>query len=237
LELAVKSARATRDIDLVLGTSLAGGSGSCVTLRQMLQDSLSRPSGDWFEFQVGQPVMILDCQPCGGERLPVRSILGGRLFVAFHVDVVVGGILLEPLRVAAGEDWLGFAGIEASPLTTTSLEQQLAEKLHAYALPREDKRDSSRVKDLIDIVLLLETGTLEPEEVAAAVVATFKDRGNGPIPETVPDPPAFWTRPYATMAIACHIITDVNAAVSRVRDFYRRVLAVIANSRPGIQTS
>jgi hypothetical protein len=237
LELAIRSARATRDIDLVLGTSLARGSGSRVTLQQMLQEAASPPVGDWFEFHVGESVMNLDGPPYGGERLPVRSILGGRLFVAFHVDVVVGGILLEPLRVATGEDWLGFAGIEATPLTMTSLEQQLAEKLHAYTVPREDRRDNSRVKDLVDIVLLLETGTLDLEEVASAVVATFKDRSSHPIPEKVPDPPAFWIKPYAAMAMACHIVTDVDAAVSRVRDFYRRVLAVIATSRPGNQTS
>jgi len=79
--------------------------------------------------------MDLDGPVYGGERFPVRSTLGGRLFVSFHVDVAVGDVLLMPLAMITGEDWLGFAGIRPSPLTTTSLEQQFSEKIHAYTMP------------------------------------------------------------------------------------------------------
>jgi hypothetical protein len=37
-----------------------------------------------------------------------------------------------------------------------SQEQQFAEKVHAYTLPR--KTPNSRVKDLVDILLLIENG-------------------------------------------------------------------------------
>jgi hypothetical protein len=232
LELAIRSARATRDVDLALNTSLARSADIHATLQQMLQEAVSPPMDDWFEFQVGESMMDLDGPLYGGERFPVRSMLGGRLFVAFHVDVAVGDVLLEPLRIATGEDWFDFAGIEASPLTTTSLEQQFAEKLHAYTMPRAGKRESSRTKDLIDMVLLLETGNLEPEGTAAAVVATFRHRNSHQIPERLPDPPASWKKPYAAMATGCRIDADIDTAVDRVGSYYRRIVATITATRP-----
>jgi len=236
LELAIGSARATRDIDLALNTSIGRGSDNHVTLQRMLQQAASRSPGDWLEFQVGESMMDLNGPLYGDERFPLRSMLGGRLFVAFHVDVAVGDILLEPLRIATGEDWFGFAGIEASPLTTTSLEQQFAEKLHAYTMPRAGTRDNSRVKDLVDMVLLLETGSLEPEGVAAAVVATFRHRNSHLVPETLPGPPMSWKKPYAAMTAACHIDVDLAAAGDRVGGYYRRIATVIAATRPGTRT-
>jgi len=236
LELAIGSARATRDIDLTLNTSLVGDSDGSMTLQQTLQEATSRTADDWFEFQVGESMMDLDSPLYGGERFPVRSMLGGRLFVAFHVDVAVGDILLEPLRIATGEDWLAFAGIEASPLTTTSLEQQFAEKLHTYTMPRAGKRDNSRVKDLVDMVLLLETGNMEPEGAAAAVVATFRRRNSHPVPETTPDPPPSWRKPYAALAASCHIDVDIDTGVASIRDYYRRVVTVIAATKPDAET-
>jgi len=236
LELATGSARATRDIDLTLNAGLVGGSDGLLTLQRMLQQAASRTADDWFEFQVGESMMNLDGPPYGGERFPVRSMLGGRLFVAFHVDVAVGDVLLEPLRVTTGEDWLGFAGIATSPLATTSLEQQFAEKLHAYTMPHPGGRDNSRVKDLVDMVLLLDTGSLELEGVAAAVVATFRQRDGHVIPETLPDPPLSWKKPYAALATACRIDVDLGAAVDHVGGYYRRIVTAISATRSATRT-
>jgi len=231
LELSIGSARATRDIDLALNTPPSGLAKDHATLQQMLQDAASQPINDWFEFQVGESIMDLDGPLYGRERFPVRSTLGGRLFVSFHADVAVGDVLLEPLRVTAGEDWFGFAGIGSSPLTTTSLEQQFAEKLHTYTMPRTGTRDNSRVKDLVDMTLLIDTGTLEPENAAAAVMATFKHRGTHSIPEVFPDPPDSWVKPYAAMAATCHIDLDIDAAVARVRDYYGKIFAMTGEKR------
>lgn len=228
LELAIGSARATRDIDLTVNVSLAESSDGSTMLQRMLQLAASRTADDWFEFQVGESMMDLDGPLYGGERFPVRSMLGGRLFVAFHVDVAVGDVLLEPLRMATGEDWLGFSGIATSALVTTSLEQQFAEKLHAFTMLRGGTRDNSRVKDLVDMVLLLETNSLEFEGVVAAVVATFRHRDSHVIPETFPDPPPSWKQPYAALASACRIDVSLGAAVDRVGTYYQRIVTVIS---------
>ncbi|RIE07088.1 hypothetical protein [Candidatus Cryosericum odellii] len=81
------------------------------------------------------------------------------------------------------------------------------------------------------MILLLETGQLEPEGVTAAVAATFKHRNTHPIPERLIDPPASWKKPYAVLAASCHIDVDIDAAVDCIRDYYRRVVTVIAATR------
>ena len=51
-----------------------------------------------------------------------------------------------------GEDYLGFAGIAAPELLLIPVETHIAEKLHAYTLPRPTP--NSRVRDLPDLALL-----------------------------------------------------------------------------------
>ena len=39
--------------------------------------------------------MDLDGAPYGGARYPVESIMGGRTFVKFHLDVGIGDVVLD----------------------------------------------------------------------------------------------------------------------------------------------
>jgi len=55
-----------------------------------------------------------------------------------------------------------------------SREQQFAEKLHAYTRPRTD-RDNSRVKDLVDLLLLMRT-QMEPHHLHENIERTFAHR-------------------------------------------------------------
>jgi Nucleotidyl transferase AbiEii toxin, Type IV TA system len=76
------------------------------------------------------------------------------MFARFHVDIGIGDEVMEPVEVVEGRDWLGSGGIAPPSLPIISREQQLAEKLHAYSLPHED-RVNTRTKDLIDMLLLI----------------------------------------------------------------------------------
>jgi hypothetical protein len=51
-------------------------------------------------------------------------------------------------------DWLGFAGIGSTAFAAIATEQQFAEKYHAYT-SRDESRPSSRVRDLVDMVLMI----------------------------------------------------------------------------------
>jgi len=80
------------------------------------------------------------------------------------------------------------------------VETHIAEKLHAYAMPRP--RPNSRVKDLLDIALLASIGALEAGRLAEALEQTFTFRKTHALPTSLPEPNTAWETPYAAMAKA-----------------------------------
>ena len=189
MELRIKSARTTRDIDLALRSMPGGGSQwDDTAVRRLLQDLADVDLGDGFEFFIGEPTMDLDAAPYGGSRFPVEASMGRRNFASFHLDVSAGDVLQEPFELLEGHDWLGFAGIAPSKVPAISREEQSAEKLHAYSLPREG-RPNSRVKDLVDLLLLVESDTLDLDRVGQCIEATFRRRDTHPVPSSLGPPP------------------------------------------------
>jgi len=132
----------------------AGGDENEV-VRQMLQSAAAVALRDWFEFTLGPPVMNLTAAPYGGARYPVEARMDERIFARFHLDAGIGDVVSPPLETIV---WLGFAGIPPSRVQVIAREQQFAEKLHAYTLPRNSA--NSRVKDLVDMALLIGSGGL-----------------------------------------------------------------------------
>jgi Nucleotidyl transferase AbiEii toxin, Type IV TA system len=122
--------------------------------------------------------------------------------VGFHLDVGIGDAVMEPLEVIEGRDWLGFAGIASPSLYMIPREQQFAEKLHAYTLPRQGAANT-RVRDLVDMVLLIQSGTLAKAKVAEAIRVTFDRRGTHAVPTSLPQPPTGWQKPYDALAKEC----------------------------------
>jgi hypothetical protein len=114
MELRIRSARTTKDIDLTLhdGTRLAKNLDERgKQVRVMLQDAASIQLKDYFEFLVGEAREELDGAPEGGSRYPVEARMDGRVFARFHVDIGIGEEVMEPVEVVEGRDWLGFGGI------------------------------------------------------------------------------------------------------------------------------
>jgi hypothetical protein len=146
MELRIRTARTTKDIDLTLydGTRLAKDPRERrQQVRVMLQEAASTQLPDYFEFLIGEPREEMDGAPEGGSRYPVEARMDGRVFARFHVDIGIGDKVMEPLDEVKGRDWLGFGGIAPPVLPVISREQQFAEKLHAYSLPRLDRHDPS----------------------------------------------------------------------------------------------
>ena len=96
----------------------------------------------------------------------------------------------------------------------------VAEKLHAYTLPRE--RTNTRVKDLPDLALLASVQGLEALELRTAIDRTFGFRGTHAIPEQLAAPPASWSTPYEAMAKTDRLIwrklPDVHRAAAAFLD-------------------
>jgi len=212
MELRLATARATRDIDLAVRLPLYGAGRTLKTqLRAMLQEAAARDLGDFFSFLIGEPMMDLDAAPYGGARFPVEARMDGRTFARFHLDAGAGDTVMEPFDTLQGRDWLGFAGIPAAAFLAISREQQFAEKYHAYTLPRPGA-SNSRVRDLLDMALLIHEGRLKRPRTADALRVTFALRDTHPLPAVVPAPPANWDRPFAALATECNWSGDMSRA-------------------------
>ena len=168
MELRIKAARTTKDIDLTMRSVFSPGEKKDdkknLAVLEKLQEAAAFRSDDFFVYTIGEPISDLDAAPYGGARFPVEARLDGRVFVGFHLDVGIGDAVMEPLEVIEGRDWLGFAGIASPSLYMIPREQQFAEKLHAYTLPRKGAANT-RVRDLVDMVLLIQSGTLAKAQV------------------------------------------------------------------------
>jgi hypothetical protein len=152
MELRLKTARTTRDVDLALKQlpmPTRDWDANASTVLEALREVGLLDLGDFFTFVFGDAVQDLDAAPYGGARFPVDTRLAGRSFVKFHLDVSTGDVLREPYESLSGRDWLGFAGVTSTTFRAVSPEEQFAEKLHAYTLPRVG-RENTRVKDLVD---------------------------------------------------------------------------------------
>jgi hypothetical protein len=102
-------------------------------------------------------------------------------------------------------------------------EQQFAEKIHAYTLPRNAA--NSRVKDLVDLALLIRAGGLDKRKILDALRLTFDRRGTRDLPERLFPPPADWQIPFHALAEECGLATDVAAVFAEVQEHFEEVLA------------
>lgn len=222
LEVRLERARTTRDIDLRLAGSPDG-------LLGRLQEAGRLDLGDFMTFElraharhpdIAGPGVQYECQ-----RFRAECRLAGVLYgQAFGVDVAFGDPMLGEPEVVRGDDLLAFAGIEPAVMRLYPVETHIAEKLHAYTLPRPTP--STRVKDLPDLALLGQVGERDAARMRAAIQQTFSYRRTHAAPARLPDPPSAWKRPYAEMAKEDELPWPTLAAVTEAaRAFLDPILA------------
>jgi len=219
LELKLTIARTTRDLDLGLSSGMQPGP----QLLEALQTAAAKDVGDFFVYTIGEPMMDLDGAPYGGSRYPVESTLDGRIFARFHLDMGMGDIQRDPYEWTEPRDWLGFAGIPAGRFPSISREEHFAQKLHAYTLHRGD-RTNTRVKDLIDMVLLIDAGTMNLERLRRDIADTFQRRQTHEVPKKVEPPPDFWAAVFRKLAIECQIDPDIRTQFEKVAQYCEDIL-------------
>jgi hypothetical protein len=196
IELRIERARTTTDVDLRI-------MGSPDDLLDRLRSAADRSLGDFMVFTLRpderHPEIQNDAMPYEGLRCRAECTVAGKVYGRpFGVDVAFGDPMLGGPESMIAADALAFAGIAPPTMRVYPVETHIAEKLHAYTMPRA--RPNSRVKDLPDIALIATAGRVEAARVRAAIEQTFAFRGTHVVPERLPAPPDAWTAPYAAIA-------------------------------------
>lgn len=196
LELRLERARTTKDVDLRM-------MGPTKDVLSALQDAGRRDLDDFMTFVVipdaDHPEIQNEGMQYEGLRFRGECRLAGKLYAQpFGVDVAFGDPIIGTPDVVVAEDVLSFAGIAPPTLRLYPVETHLAEKLHAYTMPRA--RPNTRVKDLPDLALLATAQPLDARRLRAALEQTFSFRKTHALPSRLPEPPKEWEPPYAAMA-------------------------------------
>jgi Nucleotidyl transferase AbiEii toxin, Type IV TA system len=146
------------------------------------------------------------------------------VFAQFHIDLSRGDPLVGEPDTLEGSDLLAFADIPPVRFPVYPVSQHLAEKLHAYSLPRDQV--NTRVKDLVDLVAIAAIDRVQAQLLTASIEATFSARGTHPIPDEFPDAPSSWRAPYTRLARESPTAptTDLDAAVVQARAFWNPIL-------------
>jgi hypothetical protein len=185
-------ARTTKDMDIM------SWHRPMIQHRQ-LSDAAAVDLHDWFQFSIERSELEPEPLPGGGRRFHVRALLDSRPFETFHVDMGIDDPMIEPVQLLPMPDLLAFAGIAPTLVPCFPVAQQIAEKVHAYTRPHPSGV-SSRVKDLVDILLLAELQPLDGSLLHRSIVATFSAREMHVLPQALPPPPETWVQPFRRMA-------------------------------------
>ncbi len=207
-------ARLTKDIDL----GLRDGVNEQAELHERLVEALAAdPFNDRFVLVAGP---VTELSPDGGGhttwRSSVAAQLAGRPFGGVQIDVSPRAHELDLTDTVALPNSLAFADIEAPAVEIIDVNRHAAEKFHAM-LRQFDDRENTRVRDLLDLVLLIENELLDRPALASAVRDVWQERDATARPKELAVLPASWPDRYERLA-AEHDVTALTfpAAVALV---------------------
>ena len=193
LEFRLERARTTRDLDL----SVSRVPGH--ELLERLQAACVQDFGDFLTFQVVEDSTLEnDGQLYEGRRLRVTCLLNNQpLFSRFGLDIAVGepSGAAETFTIATSPTAAELGSLQ---IPLYCLRTHLAEKFHAYTLPRP--YENSRVKDLPDMGLIAGYRGVSAGDLRSSFGQTFTARKTHALPAAVPEPPDSWVVPYRAMA-------------------------------------
>lgn len=217
--------RATKDVDLALPAEEDDAI-------EYLNSAAALDLGDYFQFEVRRTPALDTASEIRAVRFTVRADLAGRRFEQFPVDMALSESSPVETEQLSVPNSLEFAGLSLPAVPVVGLERHVAEKLHAYTgRYGPSGRESTRVKDLVDIVLIAELTELDASRLAASLKTTFDQRASQPLPQSVPTPPDSWARPYAQLAREVGLEADLQAAHTAAAQLFDPVLRSEANRR------
>jgi hypothetical protein len=211
-------ARATVDLDLYQSENEEAAMVDLIAAQSL-------DPGDFFTFQIERTSKLDGLTDAIAVRYKVRADLDGRRFEHVTLDVGFDQQIAAVPDLLTGPDFFAFAGIPAIVVPTLPLEQHVAEKLHAYTRIYSDGQQSTRVKDLIDLVLIAENATFGAEQLRMAIESTFASRGKPATPTALPAPPGAWLTPYRRLATDTGLDPDIASGHSVAARFLGPILS------------
>ena len=190
-------ARLTKDLDLGLRDEVPEGEALRERLIELLASELD---DDRFVFNAG-PVQRLLEDGAGHVtwRTKVAAQLAGRPFGALQLDISPRIHELTQTERIALPNSLAFAGAASHEVEIIDLHRHAAEKLHGMLRVVAD-RENTRVRDLVDLVILIEHELLDTARLAAAVREVWAERDGAPPPSALPRLPPGWPERYERLA-------------------------------------
>ncbi len=184
-----------------------------------LRAAAAKDIGDWFAFELGAGRSVADAAV--GVRLPVTAYIGTTVWVSFHVDLVGSDLRMtgEPEAVPPLAR-IVMPDVEQHGYRAYPLVDHVADKVVAmFELHGERGAPSTRFKDLVDLVAIVITASVEAGTQVTALRSESARRGiTLPVRFSVPDR-ALWERGYAAEAgrsllPVAHSLDDALATVS-----------------------
>ena len=216
IQLRTEKARTTQDVDL-LATEIPHRE-----IENSFRKALENNLGDYFEFFTSEQEPIGD--DVDSVRFQVTARVAGRVFERFHVDVGFSDPLFHPVDYLIPPNYLSFAQIPAMTIPCYSIYQHIAEKVHAIRQTR--KVQSSRVKDLVDLVLMADLAlNIQADKLFKAIVLVFERRGDQ-MPDSFNSFPDDWRQRYNRLAKEYDLhILEYQEAIRAVSSFISPVLS------------
>jgi len=209
-------ARLTRDLDLGLRDEVSSGA----ELHDRLVDALTAdPDSDGFVFSTSPPTELRE--DSAGQitwRLKVAATLAGKQFGGIQLDVSPRVHELDATDHVTLPNSLAFAGLPTPTAEIIDVHRHAAEKFHAM-LRTYGERENSRVRDLVDLVILIEHELLDPNAVRAAADQVWRERNATDSPSVIAALPDSWPSRYERLAsenaLAAQNFDDAVALISR----------------------
>jgi len=178
--------------------------------------------GDFFTFTYREHHTILtdDLQPyADGYRVTFEATLGPKPVDAIKVDLSTHVGATQGVTVTEPANRLPLPRLMSNPYRLYPLPEQIADKVCA-TLADHNGRPSSREKDLVDLVIIALTQTVDADQTSAAIQHEARMRRIA-LPERF-TLPTTWGAAYTKLArntsAARHTFDDAQALVSRFVD-------------------
>ncbi len=209
--------RVTRDLDLLLRESPSD-------VDDAFQEAMRLDLEDFFSFAVQGRRELEHLDEASSIRYQILATLDGRRFDTFTIDIGFDQPGSPPPDLVDGSDVLSFAGFERLRIPTIPIEVHLAEKLHAYVRSYGDDRPSTRVKDLVDMVLIGSNQYLVGGRMVRGIDHTFGTRETV-LPDRLPPPPVEWRRTYLELAVSVGINPNLETGYAYAASLFDPLLS------------